>query len=373
LIFALFLALREAPSAPLAPVLAFGKNEQGQIGDGTTTTRLRPVAALLPSTPLAIGAGGAHGAALADDGRLWVWGGDKDGQLGRGPAGGVDAMRPLPLDGLDGLDGSARVTGLAIGYFHTLALREDGTVWAWGDNTYGQLGGETTERCGVVFCRRAPGRVEGLSDVVAIAAGFNHGLAQRRDGSVWSWGNGLVGQLGDGRRESSPMPRRVSLPSPAVATSAGGSQGLALLIDGSVWQWGSVDSAQTFCPTPYRVEGLPSIAAIAAGEHHALALSSDGLVYAWGDNTYGQLGEDGPPSRAIAGQVPRLTGIVAIAAGTNHNAALDRTGAVWTWGWNDSGQLGDGTFDTRAEPRPLEGVVGIRALGIGPDQVFLIR
>jgi alpha-tubulin suppressor-like RCC1 family protein len=244
---------------------------------------------------------------------------------------------------------------------------------SWGDDTFGQLGRASEQTCGVVACGRRPAPVAGLAGVGAIAAGFNHNLVLSADGAVLAWGNGAVGQLGDGELAGGPTLRRVRLPGPAAAIAAGGSQGLALLRDGSVWAWGSVDARRTFLALPRPVEGLPVAIAIAAGEHHALALSADGRVWSWGDNQFAQLGDDSPPlGRPVAAPVPGLRAIVAIAAGTNHSAALDRDGSVWTWGWNEFGQRGDGTRQTRAAAAPVPDLPRARGVGVGADQTFVL-
>lgn len=350
-----------------ARVLAWGVNSHGQLADGTTVERASPVAARLPRDATAVSGGGDFALALTADGRVLAWGSRREGMLADGTSERSDRLVPAPIEGL------ADVVAVSAGYFHGLALRRDGTVWSWGDGSYGQLGYTPTERCeDVLPCATRPRRVEGLPEIVAIAAAFHHSLALDREGGVWAWGSGRQGQVGDGTEDESPTPRRARMPVPAVAISAGGSQSLALGRDGTVWNWGAVDAQRTYVLAPRRVGSLSGVLAISAGEHHSLALTEDGRVWAWGDDEFAQLGIANLGTNPDPAPVPGLGGVSAIAAGTNHNAALTPDGAVWTWGWNAMGQLGDGTRVTRAEPARVEGLPSVQALGVGAEQVFVL-
>jgi len=176
---------------------------------------------------------------------------------------------------------------------HTMALKSDGTVWAWGYNGSGQLGdGSTTDRY-------TPVEVSGLSGVMDIAAGDSHSLALKSDGTVWAWGYNGSGQLGDG--------------------------------------------STTDRYTPVEVSGLSGVMDIAAGDSHSLALKSDGTVWAWGQNEYGQLGDGTTTQRTTPIQASDLSGVVVIAAGSGHSLAMQLDGTVWAWGINVYGERGNGT------------------------------
>jgi alpha-tubulin suppressor-like RCC1 family protein len=240
------------------------------------------------------------------------------------------------------------------------------TVSSWGDNRAGQLGDGST-----VLESATPVTVSGLSDVTAVEAGQQHGLALKKDGSAWAWGLNNVGQLGNGATTGSQTPVQVGL-SGISAISAGFNHNLALMPDGTVYAWGSNydgelgDGTTNFSTNPVRVQGLPLPAvAVDASNHDSFALLTDGTVYSWGDNFYGQLGDGTTTSSTVPVRVASLSGVVAISAGTTHVMALKSDGTVWTWGDNSAGQLGDGTLTNSSVPIPVPGLSGVAEIAAG--------
>lgn len=226
---------------------------------------------------------------------------------------------------------------VASGWAHSLVVRADGTVIAWGRNSRGQLGdGTKVERTKAVGVR-------GLEDVVAVAGGEVHSLALRRGGSVVAWGAAnAMPQMRDETRKPRLRPVAVSdLHGRVSAIAAGRSNSLALLEDGSVVGWGGafVD-----------VEGLVGVVAVACGYYHYLALDESGVVLAWGSNLDGALGDGTTPTtlRSCPEPVRGLGGsVVAVAAGADHSLALMENGSVMAWGLNISGQVGTGRFGNK--------------------------
>jgi alpha-tubulin suppressor-like RCC1 family protein len=246
---------------------------------------------------------------------------------------------------------------VAAGSTYSVVLKSDGTLAAWGDNYYGQLGDGTTT------VRRSPVAVPALIDVLAVSAGRNHTLALLADGTVWAWGNDSNGQLGDGTYgtiHSSPVQvHDASGPLTGVAAVvAGGEHSLALKTDGTVWAWGygfhgaMGNGTETQQTRAAQVPGLSGITAIAAGAEHCLALqtggSSAGWLWAWGGNAYGQLG-DGSTTKRLA-PVKVAEQVAYVAAGAFQTLIRKNDGTVEGAGFNDRGQLGDGTLDS---PRML--------------------
>jgi alpha-tubulin suppressor-like RCC1 family protein len=297
-----------------------------------------------------------HAVALKLDGTVWAWGENSGGQLGDGSS----TRRVVPVQA----SGLTSVAQVAAGEAHSVALKGDGTVWTWGKNTEGQLGDPV-----VVAQRATPGPVPMLSQVTAVAAGGRHTVALRMDGSVWTWGANAEGQLGDGTTTDRPTPAIVP-PVNATAVAAGAAHTLAVSAAGAVWAWGDNsfgqlgDGTNAGSPMPVVVPGLTAIA-LAAGRGHSVALQGGGTVVTWGDNTEGQLGDGTKLPRSAPGPVPGLTGVVAVAAGADHSVALKSDGTVWAWGRNDVGQLGDGTTLTRTSPVQVRGVANARAVAAG--------
>lgn len=323
---------------------------------------------------------------------------------------------------------------LAVSGRHVLMAADDGSVWAWGQNDYGQLGiGNTIEQL-------TPVRVDGLTNIVAVAAGDNHSLALDKDGNVWAWGRNNVYQLGNNSTANSNIPIKI-ISGNMKDISAAANYSLALKNDGSVWGWGEpcnancsfaleggsghipvqmcyntsrpsdvhpfagikdiaasrsfiaylsddgriirqgsfIDEvgAPTYSPMPHYSAPL-GISAIAAGENFAIGLKGDGTVLSLGDNNAGQygngtIGNGTPADPRPYGVVTGLTNIMAIAAGGYHGLALDRDGNVYTWGKNLYGQLGTGKTDIHLTPVKVVGLAGITAVGGGTESSMAFK
>lgn len=305
--------------------------------------------------------------ALAADGTVWGWGSNDFGQLGDGSEKPSESFylsarersTPARVVGPGGQGLLTDVTAVSAGYQHALALRADGTVWAWGDNSAGQLGdGGTDERSEPVQAQGPDG--DGvLREIIAIAAGSRHNLALRRDGTVWAWGSNGSGQLGDGTREERHVPVQVPDLSGVTAISAGTASSLALFGDGTVRAWGSNafgqigDGTREDRTTPETVKGidgvgvLSGIASIVAGRTYAAAVTEDAEVLVWGFHEGGLRGngtlEGSLTPALVAGPDGEgvMRGVTRIAAGSRHLLALREDGTVWSWGSNLAGQLGD--------------------------------
>ena len=329
-------------------VLAWGNNSSGQLGDGTTTNRSTPVRVTGLSDVTAIWAGGSHSLALSG-GSVWVWGANGTGQLGDGNY--DDRAIPFRLSGL--ID----VLALSGGGSFTMALKRDGSVWAWGANSAGQLGDGT--RTALHTGRATPAPVLGLSGIADIAAGGEHAVARKTDGTVWAWGNNNRGQLGDGTTIDRLVPVRVSGLSGVLKIAAGFSLAMAIKGDGTVLAWGGNgyaelgDGTYTDRLLPVPLSGLNGATSISTGFFHSISLIAGGTIVAWGNNEYGELGDGTVQQRLTPAPVSGITGVRAVAVGDVHSVALKTDGTVLTWGDNASGQLGNGAFIFRSTPIPL--------------------
>jgi alpha-tubulin suppressor-like RCC1 family protein len=314
------------------------------------------------------------------------WGFNNDGELGNGT---VQMFSPNGTDVPGPVSGLSGVVAIAAGAEHSLALKSDGTVWAWGYNVAGQLGN------GTFISSDVPVQVSGLSSVVAIAAGTDHSLALKSDGTVWAWGDNEDGELGNYpfALENSDVPVQVSGLSSVAAIAAGSAFSMALKSDGTVWTWGINSYGNlgngTFGGTTYmpgQVTGLTGVMAIASGDLHQLALKKDGTVWAWGENEYGEVGNGtftnpSAPGIGTPVQVSGLAGVTAISGGDSYSLALKSDGTVWAWGLNDDGQLGNGTATFSGTtpgccsdiPGRVSGLTGVTGIAAGFDHGMAVK
>jgi alpha-tubulin suppressor-like RCC1 family protein len=336
-------------------VWCWGLNWNGQLGDGTTTTRLTPVAvSSLGSGVRAIALGDSHSCALTSGGAVLCWGSNNNGELGDGTL--VERRTtPVAVRTL-GSGVQAIAAGGSGSNGSSCALLVSGAVRCWGANAFGQLGdGSTTDR-------NSPAAVSTLgSGVRAIDVGGSHACALTGFGSFVCWGDNAFGQLGDGSTTRSSVPVAVSLVSRGSVISAGETHTCAVNRDGAVFCWGRNhigqlgDGTTADRRTRRLVSGMTSgMTAVAAGARHGCALTSGGAVRCWGRNQSGQLGDGSGADRSVPVALPLLgSGVRALAAGSEHSCALTTAGAVFCWGYNAVGAVGDGTTTGRLQPVPV--------------------
>jgi RHS repeat-associated protein len=347
-------------------VWTWGDTCVGQPGNGTNsggTCNPGPTPAQTTSfgSVASLAAAFYHAVALRSDGTVWAWGDDEYGTIGAGGAGDVNcgdqpcALRPVQAQT------SGTFTAVGAGEEDSYAVRSDGTVWAWG-STIGLgigtfTGPDTCYELGFPEpCSKTPVQVGGLSGVTMATGGTHLGMALQSNGTVWTWGFGDAGQLGNGTTGRSAVAVQVSDLSNAIAIAATNplnseATAAALRADGTVWTWGYGGDGQLgngttdqINPTPVQVSNLSGVAAIAGGWGHFLALKADGTVWTWPS-----IGHGGKIILTPV-QVNNLGGVVSIAAGRDHYLAAKADGTVWAWGNNTYGQLGDGTTTDRAAP-----------------------
>jgi alpha-tubulin suppressor-like RCC1 family protein len=310
-----------------------------------------------------IAAGYAFSAGLHTDGTVFAWGDNTYGQLGRGNF--VSTTMTGQVSGL------SAVHALAAGGYHAVALRNDGTVWGWGSNQYAQLG-----QGGISGASSMPVLVRGLSSVRVLAANYNQNVALRADGSVWGWGRQGA--------KLAQLPVAVRNAAGVKAIAAGQDFALAVKVDGSVWGWGQNASGQLgglpsgVYNDATRLPGLTNVVSVAAGQFHALALRGDGSVWAWGSNQYGQLATSGAanvPNKVNGLPLPvgGASGVKQIAAGAYNSAVLYSDGSVWAWGSNQFGQLGNGGTTRATAPVRISSVANVAALAVSNGFVIFLN
>ena len=374
---------------------AWGNNTYGQLGDGTTVyPRTTPVIVKKPTgTPSAftyvqVSAGGSHSLALGSDGYAYAWGNNGAGQLGNNTTSG-DNANPVPVRVRDPNSPTDTGKGLkaiqvSAGSNHSLALGSDGNVYAWGNDSYGQLGNGATgnPRTTPVIVKKPTGTPSAFT-YVQVSAGNNYSLALGSDGYAYAWGNNPYGQLGNNTSSGlSSVPVRVCNPSTrsnvntglkAIQISAGFYHSMAVGSDGYAYAWGNNPNGQlgnntrlsSTVPVRVRNSDNPSDAStglkaiqISAGGWHSLAIDTDGNTWAWGANWYGGLGNNDSGDQLTPVKVfssEQSTNVVdpwlnatRVSAGYYHSLAIDKNGNTKAWGWNKYGHLGDGTtYDSK--------------------------
>lgn len=357
---------------PDGKIYSWGLNSYWQLGNKSSVNTNTPVAAytggvLGGKVITQVANGSNHTVALSNDGKIYAWGLNNYGQVGNGTIG--VAIEPVLISSNGTLNGKTAIQ-VAAGLEHTVALATDGTVYAWGNNSNGQLGDGTNNNSNVPVAVYNSGVLSG-KNIIQIAAGANHSVALASDGTVYAWGNNTNGQLGNGTNNSSNVPVAVFTSGELngkliIKIAAGVNHTVALASDGTVYTWGLNGAGQLGngnfndynVPVAVNTSGVlngKSISQIAAGGYFTLALSSDNQIYSWGSNGSGQLGNGNNNNSNVPVAVDQsviLSGkiISQIAAGNVHALALTSDGLVATWGNNANGQLGNGNNNNSNVP-----------------------
>jgi alpha-tubulin suppressor-like RCC1 family protein len=343
-------------------VKCWGENVYGQLGDGTTTNRATPVVVSglsAGSGVTAIYAGGNHTCAATETGAVMCWGRNDDGQIGDGST--TNRLVPVVLSGLPMGNGP---TTISVGSTHTCGLTSEGGVKCWGANNRGQLGTHSTNQRTPVDVNELPAG----SGVTAISAG-NEFTCALVAGGLKCWGTNSLGELGDGTytgRATLGDVTGLAAGSGVTSVTAGRSHTCAL-VSGITKCWGSVIAGSpSRMPlfTPVDIGGLAFGVAIVAGQSYTCVLTLGGRIQCWGDNSYGQLGDGTTRSRSTAVGVIGLSAgndATGVSAGERHTCATANSGGVSCWGDNPMGALGDGTLASRYLPANVSG------FGVGSD------
>lgn len=337
-------------------VIGWGPDADGQGARPPSPKRVitEPVPIDLPGKVLPVALGDTTQYALLEDGTVVAWGTNDEGQLGNGPAGASGELGSYPKPSVT----PVRVTGLsdviqiAAGMKHAVALRKDGTVWAWGRRDNGEIG--DGEPKGRPLRAIGPTRVTGLEGITQIAADGSHTLALRSDGRVMSWGQNRYGELGTGTRDTAWTPVEVKGLDRVVAIAAGGGGGRstsgAVRDDGSVWMWGMNMSGGAMSPddegarllVPTLVKSVTNARRLSIGTGHVAVLLADGTLRLWGFDGYGQTGvgtsgtSDASGAYKTTPVTPKIANVTAVYLGGYRSIAVRADGTLWIWGMSST-------------------------------------
>ncbi|WP_348824594.1 LamG-like jellyroll fold domain-containing protein [Flavobacterium aestuarii] len=281
-------------------------------------------------------AGYSHTAAVRTDGTLWTWGSNDQGQLGNSSP--TSKNVPTKM----GTDNDWET--VAAGWGHTVALKTDGSLWAWGYGGLGQIGNGS-----YTINFNAPQQIGIAKNWQTIVAGHGHTIALKTDGSLWAWGNNFSGQLGIGNSLDRNTPTRVGTANDWQLVAAGKLHTIALKNDGTLWTWGNNtygtlgDGTTTKKTSPIQIGTENNWKTISAGSDHTIAIKKDGTLWAWGDNTYGALGDGTTTNKLVPTQIGSSADWKTINGGVNYTIAIKTDGTLWAWGLNSDGELGNGT------------------------------
>ena len=321
----------------------WGYNVYGNLGTNDTTQRNTPVNTLTGGNNWKqVDSGNFHTTAIKIDGTLWTWGRNVEVQLGTNDT----TQRNTPVTTFAG---GINWKQVSCGNYHTAAIKTDGTLWTWGLNSSAQLGNNTSANQSTPVPTFAGG-----TNWKQVSCGYKHTAAIKTDGTLWTWGQALAGQLGTNDTNTRSTP---------VTTFAGGTnwkqiscgtnQTAAVKIDGTLWTWGSNGEGNlgtndtTSRNTPVTTfAGGTNWKQVACSGNHTAAIKTDGTLWTWGYSSYGSLGNN------VTGSI--FTPITTFAGGINwkqvgvgiqHTAAIKTDGTLWTWGYSYLGRLGNNTSE----------------------------
>lgn len=327
---------------PILPreLYAWGRNIEGQLGLGDTVSRSSPtqVGSLTDWTVV------SQRGAIRMNGTLWLWGNNASGQVGDNTR--INSSSPVQIGALTNWSDLSTVNSSLSG-----AIKTDGTLWLWGNNSFGQLGD------GTVVYRSSPVQIGALTNWAKVSASIVS-AAIKTDGTLWTWGFNGWGSLGTGDKVYRSSPVQVGALTNWYSVSSAPNVA-AVKTDGTLWGWGLNssdggvgDNTRVNKSSPVQVGALTNWKIAVAGSQNTLALKTDGTLWSWGYNGQGQLGQNDIVSRSSPVQIGSLTDWASVTRGSGSQAfsAIKADGTLWAWGLNSNGQLGDGTTISRSSP-----------------------
>ena len=348
------------PSYKAPIILSSGYNSVGQLGDATTITRSSPVqlSGSAAWKKISVGSTTSHG--IKTDGTLWTWGADSFGSSGLNSISGLNRNSPVQIGSEKNWD------NIANGEEFSLAIKSDGTLWSWGINLSGNLGD------GAIDNKSSPTQIGSNTSWKIIATGKRpergptfegdrHCAAIKMDGTLWTWGNNSKGQLGLGLGSgtSTSSPTQVGSNTNWSSVSCGEGNTLAIKNDGTLWGWGWDEhgkNAGAGQNSPTQIGSNTNWKQVSAGCMHTLAIKNDDSLWVWGMNVHGCLGVENIISRSSPIQMGLDYNWYQVSTGNNFSIAVRTNGTMWSWGFNTDGELG--LNDRLSKSSPVQVISG---------------
>jgi alpha-tubulin suppressor-like RCC1 family protein len=322
-----------------------GRNNQGQLGLGDLVYRSSPVQIGALATWAKMAAGQLFSLAIKVDGTAWAWGRNNYSQLGFS---GNPVSSPVQIGAL------TNWANIAAGTEFSIAVKTDGTLWGWGRNQNGQLGIDSTTTT------NSPVQIGALTTWYQVACGGTFTLATKTNGTLWSWGLNSNGQLGLGDNDNRSSPVQIGALTTWYKVAAGSNFTMAITTGGALWSWGFNNSGQLGLNisgvyasrnSPVQIGTLTTWYQATPGYSHTLAVKTDGTLWAWGNNsTYGALGLNDKTNRSSPVQVGALSTWANVSGGDYFSLTTKTDGTLWSWGRNTYGQLGLNDTANRSSP-----------------------
>ncbi len=285
---------------------------------------------------VSISAGGINSYGIKTSGSLWAWGNNDYGQLGQfypPPS----SLTPIQVGG------DKNWVKVAGGTYHVVGIRSNGTLWGWGRNHYGQLGDGTT------INKQTPVQIGIATNWIHVAAGANFSIGIKSDGTLWAWGDNTFGQLGDGTTVGKLTPVQIGAAKNWISVDAGDEHCIAIKSDGTLWTWGRNQYGQlgdgtiTNKNVPGQIGIGSSWGKVSAGMNQCMAIQSNGTLWGWGWNPYGQLGIGNTSTAYTPIQVGTATNWNHVSTASYNTTAIKTNGTLWSWGYGTYGQIGNGS------------------------------
>ena len=351
----------------------WGLGTTGRLGDNTIIDKSSPVQTVSGGTNWrSVSAVCLHSAAIKTDGTLWLWGSSGGGRLGDNST--INRSSPVQT-----VSGGTNWRTVSLGGAHSAAIKTDGTLWLWGSNFCGRLGDNST------INRSSPVQtVSGGTNWRSVSSGSTHSAAIKTDGTLWLWGSSGCGRLGDNTiiDKSSPV-QTVSGGTNWRSVSAGTTHSAAIKTDGTLWLWGignngrlGNNSTITRSSPVQTVSGGTNWRSVSLGFSHSAAIKTDGTLWLWGYGNFGRLGNNSTIDRSSPVQtVPGGNNWRSVSSGADFSAAIKTDGTLWLWGRADiSGNLGDNTIINRSSPvQTVSGGTNWRSVSSGSSHSAAIR